>query len=480
MISIEYLEEERVKLWDKISSLEVEINKKTTDYESEAKQASKKASEYRNRSEEAKESVLTTLNEVSQKSEEIKSIYNSLVEINGKIIDFSTTSNNNNELTKNLFEEIQSRKVSIENKINELENVFEKHDIFIEQIKKLNVIFESSDDYSKKIEALYKSFLGRKNEIEDLYYEVFGYTDDDKETGVNTEVEGLKDKLEKSYTEISKNLTQTKDDIFKFNEETKKVYFEFKEEKEKEFKVNLDKWQNDYINIQKQINELLPEALTKGLSSAYYNKRRLEQKTSKTLRLNFNYAIAGMILISLIPFGVSTYTLIYENIKLAEVVSRLPRLVMAILPLYIPVLWLAYSANKKLNLSKRLIEEYTHKEVLSKTYEGLSKQINSIDNEDVSSELKIKLLYNVLDVSSENPGKLISDYDKSDHPLMDALDKSVKLANAVEKLSKIPGFSRIAKALEKKSKEILIDESKKAQEGLDIILNDDKNSDEKN
>ncbi len=30
----------------------------------------------------------------------------------------------------------------------------------------------------------------------------------------------------------------------------------------------------------------------------------------------------------------------------------------------------------------------------------------------------------------------LPDYNKSDHPLMDALDKSVKLANAVEKLGK--------------------------------------------
>ena len=36
-----------------------------------------------------------------------------------------------------------------------------------------------------------------------------------------------------------------------------------------------------------------------------------------------------------------------------------------------------------------------------------------------------------LEVNSKNPGKLISDYNKSDHPLMDVLDldKSIKLTN---------------------------------------------------
>jgi hypothetical protein len=125
----------------------------------------------------------------------------------------------------------------------------------------------------------------------------------------------------------------------------------------------------------------------------------------------------------------------------------MPRMVLSILPLYIPVIWLAYSTNKKINLSKRLVEEYTHKEVLSKTFEGLSKQIDNIEDEQISFDLKTKLLYNILSVSAENPGKLISDYNKTDHPLMDALDKSAKLNDAIESIIKIPGLSKLAKVL---------------------------------
>ena len=147
----------------------------------------------------------------------------------------------------------------------------------------------------------------------------------------------------------------------------------------------------------------------------------------------------------------------------------MPRLVSTIFPLYLPLLWVAYSSNRKGNLSKRLVEEYTHKEVLSKTFEGLSSQIESIDDEAMSSELRIKLLYNILDVSSENPGKLISNYNKADHPLMDALEKSTKLSNAVDDLAKIPGLSKITKILEKKSQKILEQEGRKVKEALDVI-----------
>jgi hypothetical protein len=62
-----------------------------------------------------------------------------------------------------------------------------------------------------------------------------------------------------------------------------------------------------------------------------------------------------------------------------------------------------------------LIEEYTHKGVLSKTFEGLATQIEELGDSETSNELRVKLLFNLLHVNSENPGKLISDYKTTDH-----------------------------------------------------------------
>ena len=121
------------------------------------------------------------------------------------------------------------------------------------------------------------------------------------------------------------------------------------------------------------------------------------------------------------------------------------------LPLYAPIVWFAYYSNKKLNLSKRLIEEYTHKEVLSKTFEGLSKQIHDLEEDNISKELKIKLLQDFLQMYSENPGKLISDYSKSDHPIMELLENSNKLDKTIQKVQKFPGLNKVAEIIEKKS-----------------------------
>ena len=469
MISTEYLDEERKKLWKKVLVLEKDINKKTSDYEKEAKSASKKASEYRNRCEDARSIADGFVLEIKTKLESIDDL---LIDIDNskKLSDEKGTeikgileSSNNN------LNELIERKEKIQNHLTELETAFENHPELESEIEELNTAFTESDDLYAKISALHKNSLTKKKEIDSLFYEINGYKETDEESGEETEVEGLKDKLETTYDELNQNLNTLRVDLSEFKIKTQDDYKNFIETKNAVFNKKMDTWLKDYKAIQAKISNLLPNALTAGLSSAYSNKKENEEKEQKRLEKRFNLGIVGLVLVSLIPFLISLKSFV-EGVELEEVIIRMPRLVLAILPLYIPVLWLAYSANKKMNLAKRLIEEYSHKEVLSKTFEGLSKQINDIEDVETSADLRLKLLYNILEVSSENPGKLISDYNKSDHPFMDALDKSVKLANVVDKLADIPGLSKLSQVLDKKSKRIVNNQAEKIDEVLEDYI----------
>lgn len=389
MSSIEYLESERKKIWEQIIDLQESVKKKTSDYESDAKQASKKCSEYKNKCEATKNEAKLLLDEAQK--------------ITGQI----SQSNVSELITEiqSVHDHLIPQKSEIANQIAELESLFANHATYTEKIKKLVEISNAADENSTKIEAIFKQLAARKKEIDQLHHEIFGYSTTDPDTNEITQISGLKDDLDKSYTELKNSL-----DTLAAN-------------KSKEFSETLNGWKTEYSTILAKIESLLPDALTAGLSHAYSLKRTDEIAESQALEKVFNKAIGGLIGISCIPFAISIYML-FNNTSLDETILKMPRLVLSILPLYIPVLWVAYSANRKMNLSKRLIEEYTHKEVLSKTFEGLSKQIQNIEDSEVSSDLKTRLLYNILEVSSENPGKLISDYNKSDHPLMDALDKS--------------------------------------------------------
>jgi hypothetical protein len=322
-----------------------------------------------------------------------------------------------------------------------------------------------SQDLLNKSTSVYNSLIKRKDDIDEAYYEIFGYEDTD-ETGNTTLVDGLKSQLNRSFIQLKSEIDKTKSENIQYHEQITSQYKVNYDMLSTDTTSKLALWQSEHIEITKKIKNLLPDALTAGLSSAFSEKRKDEIIEGRRLSELFQYSIKGLVGVSLIPFGVDAFLLIKGN-SLESVIYDLPRLVFAILPLYVPFLWMAYSSNKKSNLSKRLVEEYTHKEVLSKTFEGLSNQIENISDNSISNELRIKLLYNMLDVSYENPGKLISDYNKADHPIMDALDKTTKLGEAIERLNKIPGLSKIAEILRSKSDSIISAQTVKIESILD-------------
>jgi len=433
MDQMEYLESERKKIWGKLTELESLIEKRTADYEQEARQSSKKSSEFRNKCEISKNEAQTLTDEIQKIAQDIKQ--SNVSELIGKL---NVTYNN-----------LIPRTEAIEAKLQRLETLFASYTTYADQINKLSVIAESADESSNKIEALVKQFVSKKGDIDKLYFEIFGYPVTNQQSD-EVVVLGKKDELEQAYVQL------------------KNEFDKFSKEKNEELSKTVDGWQLQFHATHSKIESLLPNALTAGLSAAYSRKKEAEIDDHQRLEKQFEHSIMAMIVVSLILFSSSIFML-FNGKSFEETILMMPRLVLAILPLYIPIFWFAYSLNRKMNLSKRLIEEYTHKEVLSKTFEGLSTQIQNISHSETSSDLKTRLLYNILEVSSENPGKLISNYDKSDHPLMDALDKSVKLSNAIEHLAKVPGMSRLVGILEKKSNELLEIESKKVIDAIEKV-----------
>lgn len=495
---VDYLEEERQKLWSQVTSLQEQsrglqeesrilreqsrlleetLSKKTSDCEAEAKQASRKAVEYKNKSEAAKENATLNLLKTNEILNDIITTHESINALNMQIDEIVGSARSAHNDVVASHDEIKERKVNIEENIAELEKLFSNSSNYANNIQSLQTFATSGQDISTKIDALYKYILNKKTEIDELYYEVIGYTETSEE-GVETPVPGLKNELGEAYNEIKNNLAKTQDELSEHKRKQIADSISFASEKEAQFNNTIKRWEEDYSQLAEQVSDLLPHALTKGLSHAYSEKKKEEVDDTKKLTKKFIGGIIGMICVSMIPFAVSAYFINTETKTLEEVIKIIPRLVVAILPLYVPVLWLAYSANKGLNLSKRLIEEYTHKEVLSKTFEGLSRQIENIKDKEISSELRIKLLYSILEVNSENPGKLITDYNKSDHPLMDALDKSVKLSNTIDKIAEIPGLTKIATMLEKKSKRMLDEKRKKAEAGLEAVSEEKEEADE--
>ncbi|UCS93773.1 hypothetical protein KZP23_01680 [Echinicola marina] len=417
---IDYLEEERLKIWERITELEKDLKAKSSDSEKEAKEHSKKAALFRNRAESRLKEATDFLSDIEKEVELIAGLGKSTEEKVKEIDDLLLTIKNAESSLSNL-EELQEKFPNIDDHLNNLET-----------------LSESITDYHSKSQASLNNINKRKKEVDEIYFEIFGYDQENDETGETQHIGGVKEELEEAYSQLIEDIDQGKKDLEKLNSSYKENYKDFEKEYHKK-----------YTQITEEIAGLLPNALTAGLSSAFSSKKTDEVMSAKWHRITFFSGIGLMILVSMIPAAVSYYYITLD-VPLDEVILKLPRVVLAILPIYIPILWLAYSSNKKLNLSKRLIEEYSHKEVLSRTYEGLTKQIANMGDKDNSEELRFRLLANFLQVTSENPGKLISNYEASDHPLMEALEQSYKFQLVIDKLEGIPGMGKIAAILDKK------------------------------
>lgn len=461
---IKELEKQIAFIRQQTTNLEVALEKKTTDYEQEAKEASIRAIESAGAADQSKNAILGYAEDGLNKLNELIERYNSFDGLKTQFDEYLNNARNSSTSIQEILSEVSSARENITTKRQDLEEIFSAQSGLEEKVSRLQEIAARGDDIDLRTSGLLKNISDRKKEVEALYYEIMGSVNEEGEV----EVDGLKAKLEASYTRIETDLLSLENTINDFEQSHKGSYDSFVTDKKNEYTTLTNQWSEEHRRIVEEINKLLPNALTAGLSAAYHEKKVTEVDEYKQLSKTFTNAIYALAAVSLIPIAVSVIS-IFQKITLEQAILRIPRLVLAILPLYIPVLWVAYSANKKRNLSKRLIEEYSHKETLSKTFEGLSKQINNIEDMNVSSDLKVKLLYNIVEVNSENPGKLISDYNKSDHPLMDALDKSIKLTNAVTKLSNIPGFNKLATSLSKKTETLLNKESEKAEKGLEMI-----------
>jgi hypothetical protein len=474
--SQEDLENFKLYVKNRLDELDREIKSKVSDSEEVARAAANNAIEIEGNIKKTESIITNHLNELDSYKNSAKAELENIQIEKDSLLNINNDLKSSIEETKNLYNRlIESKKnidvmeTDVSKKIEKINEILEKSQMLPDSVERTNELLKKAKEINDNIQGLLAHSSKKKSEIDELYKSIYGV--DIKNSDGNEDhvehVDGLKDDLEKSYNDIHNQIILLKEVIEKSVKSESEKY-DKQLNFQKEIFENLVSDSNSRISaLNDQLSGLLPGAMAEGLSAAYEKKKEDEIKSSKEFQSSFNNSILTMILISLIPFSVDVYLLGWKGQDIVHVIKDTPSLIIAILPLYLPVLWVAFSSNKKINLSKRLIEEYTHKSVLGKTFSGLSNQIETLPHQSsVREELRTRLLFNILQVSAENPGKLITNYNKSDHPLMEALENSEKLSDAVEKLAKLPGFSAIAKKLSDTSEEFLKNKNDKIERGL--------------
>jgi len=479
---IEYLEGERQKLWQEIvaqkdinkgmqttidllqseiNSLKVDVEKKTSDYERDAKNSSRMVSQYKNKTKKISEEADGLKETIVEHTQSAKSLHSKLKGINAKYESVIAQDSEITEAYSNIIsakENFLLEEDAVGQTLLEVKELLQSAESIHENISELQLEIKS---VSEKVTSFHSQTAKKKKEVDDVYKLIFGYVYEDEDTGEEIAVDGLKHELDEAYVEL-------KNDVASFTEDIS----DFKEKKIEEYESFCGIKNDEFEKIKEKIRGLLPEAMTAGLSHAYEAKRKTEEGEEIKASRTFKQSIIALSVVSVLPVVVSIYSLITGK-TLDETVQNLPRLVLGILPLYTPVFWFAISANRRIKLAKRLIEEYAHKEALSKTFEGLSSQIENLEDSETSRELRVKLLYNIISVSSENPGKLISNYDQSDNPILDALNKSLSFSKSLEKMTAIPGVELILQKVVKQQKEKEIVIKKAVEEVVEEVEADE-------
>ncbi|WP_028862414.1 hypothetical protein [Psychromonas aquimarina] len=475
------LQEEKGYLWDEIDRINSKISsqkesvdnisKNAPEHFKELQLSAKDASYYKNRAQEQFNAVENSVSKIDAIKTEIEALTTD-AKLHAEYLNEQKTQAKTSLVNIAEYETtINDSKESIANTIDILSELADQKEDLEESINAINTFSEETKEVAGRVKSLMSGFVKDRNEIKELHSKIFGYKTEN-EDGEFDYVEGLSSELETSYENIKSKLEILGNNISEAETELTNNLNQSKENAERDFNNYIHDCDIEQDEVMKQIKSLLPNALTAGLAGAYEAKTTREENQLSKHDSSFNIAIALLIFCSLLPIAFNIYRL-FTNVPLAEVLKDIPVIITMMFPLYMPILWVAYSSSKKYKLSKRLIEEYTHKGVLSKTFEGLSKQVQDIKEDDISRELRNKLLYNLIDVNSENPGKLISDYNKSDHPLMEALDKSSQLADALSKVERVPVLSSLVKHFAEKQSKIIEVNNDKIKDIIDKEIKTD-------
>lgn len=383
---------------NKISNLEQQLNSINTDYIEISKNKSEEILQFhtKSNSESIKISELLTVidNSHNKLHEQLKNLDASIEKSTqaknqaSKLINECEADISEIKIIKDRFNKYEE---NIKNILSEANSYLESSSKLPETLEKAKIDSDEVENTLKQSKQALQNIINKKKEIDDIYSSINGYdVINENSPNESQHIEGLKDILEKSYQSIELK-TKSLNDI---------IENEVKDIKEN-YSTLLSNAKNQYESLDNELNGLLPGAMAKGLSDAFETKRSSEQENLNTLEKHFRYAIFALIATALIPIFADCYLLFYKEKDLLDVIKETPNILLATLPIYLPLLWFAHSTNKKSNLSKRLIEEYTHKSVLGKTFSGLSNKIDNLPNQNnIREELRIKLLFNLLQVSA--------------------------------------------------------------------------------
>lgn len=336
---------------------------------------------------------------------EAKELLNEIQELKNNSDTFVSDISDTNEriltLDNDLFDE------GIEDRINELVEGFDIKKSEIEEASRSIIMNrDEATNHINEIEESKQSILENKEEINQIlenieletkelnkfYIKSFGSEDD------SGELEGG----------IKQELEQLQDDLIEFEGQQK----------------------TKYNALNDEIETLLPGATSAGLATAFKDMKDSFKWPSRIASWAFYF--------SLIVMMIATFATMIESFEFWKITfisigdwQNVLRSMTTKLPLFVPIIWIAYYSTKRRSEYKRLEQEYAHKETLAKSYQSFKKQIEVMDMG--NQDLLLKLLDKSIESLAYNASETLSRKHGDKMPIHEIIQSTV---DAVTKFKK--------------------------------------------
>ncbi len=227
------------------------------------------------------------------------------------------------------------------------------------------------------------------------------------------------DTLTKKTLEYDKLLTEKTSAYDKLLTEKTSAYDELVKEKTSAHDELLIEKTSAYDELVKKIEKIMPGAISAGLGEDFSKQKESLETKIGNWSILFFVAIASLIL-----FGVWAIWHVEKVDDIADYsYSLLPKI-----PMFTALVWFASYVSKRRSEYNRLAQEYTHKEVVAKSYGSCKKQTEGAD-----PKLLESLLKNTIESIAYNPSGTLDRKHGDKMPVQELLKKLYEICKKLKK-----------------------------------------------
>lgn len=234
-----------------------------------------------------------------------------------------------------------------------------------------------------------KNALNRNKDDLNTYKEELENRQKEELKNIKNDLQTYKNQITSKYeSELSTNIQKTK-------EEYKKEWELYKGEVQKNNNEFINQIKKSISLIKKRIENLLPAAAVTGLAAAY------KEATDELRHIKYSLLFAGFIIpLILLVWGFYEYVLIAEDLNFLSLISRLF--------VGFPLAWIAWFFQRSISQTRRLREEYNHKQRMMTVYEGFNNYIKTVET-DGDKELEKMFSNQVIKIIGKNPAETLGE-----------------------------------------------------------------------